>query len=347
MFSLKVPDPLEPEESGLAEIRPKTETLSTSVSMREVQIVMSVDLTDPLSRAQARKTVDSFGKNNISLAKSRMLDRRILALAQADSGSGKIAAELQRLALKARDLASSTKPRRRGLLGGLFGTAEKRPASISDMLREMDGIVSSLMGSAEVLRQNNVALDGYESDIMTENKQVIAEIQRAEDFHAALVAAIDDARVRGVDDEVLRFATSEVLFPLEQHRQYLQGLLAVNQQAAISLAILRETNYDLVGHIQQITFAARCSHDLAVTLRQGASRGTDARNAGGETAYGEEADAALSDPAFQSSLKELFRVLEAHEVWSRAAAKKTETAVVELRDLSAEVLDTPEPWVPS
>lgn len=341
MFSLKVPDPQEPEASGLAETKPKTEALSTSVDMREVQIVMSVDLTDPASRAQARKTVDSFGKNNISVAKSRMLDRRILALAQADSGSGKITAELQRLALKARDLASSTAPRRRGLFGGLFGTTEKRPASISDMLREMDRIVSSLMGSAEVLRQNNVALDGYESDIMTENKQVVAEIQRAEEFHSALATAIAEARAQGVDDEVLRFATSEVLFPLEMHRQYLQSLLAVNQQAAASLAILRETNYALIGHVQQITFAARCSHDLAVTLRQGATRGNGARNAGNEAAYGEEADAVLSDPAFQNSLKELFRVLEAHEVWHRAATKKTQAAVVELRDVSIEVLDAP------
>lgn len=346
MLDLRVPDIQEGgDKSGAVEARPAGELQPVGFGEQQAQIVLAVDLMDRASREKARRTVDAIGMGGVSIAKSRILDRQLLSLAQADAGSSRITKELQRLATKARELDLSTGRPRRGLLGRLFDAPTKGPEQVRATLEDLEGIVASLSGAAEVLRQNNIALNGFETDIARESRKLASAIERAEDFHSALVAGIDRARREGASPDTLRFATHEVLYPLEGERQNLQSLLAVNQQATISLTILRETNAMLIEHVRYITVATRHILDVAALLRQSSSarravgeRGRTGSGADGAT-YEVPGGSSLDMTALHESLDELFKALDAHDVWRGKAAAKKEEALTELMNLSGEVLE--------
>ena len=305
----------------------------------QVRDVMNVNPADPASRQMARRVVEALGRGGVSEARSRMLDRQVLALAQADPGSAKTWSELQRLASKAHELDAALPAPRKGLLGRLLPPARRSPEQAQTTIEEMDAAVSALTSSAEVLRQNDVALDGYEADLVEELQRVEGDVQRADELYAALTEAVRQARVDGTPEDVVRFVQREVLDVLEGQRLHLQELLAVDQQAAMALAFLRDNNTLLIGHVRQITLAAKQSLALARTLGRhapqvSAHEGSQALDAGGAAQ-----DTAEVVGALQESLDQLFSALEAHDAWRSEVAAQTQKAVVELRDLSAEVFE--------
>lgn len=293
---------------------------------------MAIDLADPKSRAMVRKTVEQFGPNGTTALKSKMLGKRFRQLAQADAGSAAAAEDMRRLMEVMRRLDPSYGKRGRpGLLRKLLNPTAKKLEQLSASREEIELILASLIGSAEVLRQNEVALDGFEADIRSEAMQIAEDVELADDYESALVSAIAKAKAEQDKPDVVRYVETEALYPLEQHRQYLQSLRAVNQQAAFSLSILRETNEALMHNIRLVTAAARHSLDVAAMLRrpQGARESAGGASAA-EVPYGLE--------TFQESLDDLSRALEAHEAWRVKALPSKDEALLKLRDLSA---DTP------
>ena len=290
----------------------------------QVRDVMNVNPADPASRQMARRVVEALGRGGVSEARSRMLDRQVLALAQADPGSAKTWSELQWLASKAHELDAALPAPRKGLLGRLLPPARRSPEQAQTTIEEMDAAVSALTSSAEVLRQNDVALDGYEADLVEELQRVEGDVQRADELYAALTEAVRQARVDGTPEDVVRFVQREVLDVLEGQRLHLQELLAVDQQAAMALAFLRDNNTLLIGHRTLGRHAPQVS----------ANEGSQALDAGGAAQ-----DTAEVVGALQESLDQLFSALEAHDAWRSEVAAQTQKAVVELRDLSAEVFE--------
>ena len=134
---------------------------------------------------------------------------------------------------------------------------------------------------------------------------------------ATLSASIRDAKLAAEKADVVSFAEREVLIPLEEHRQHLQSLRAVNQQMLFSLAMLRETNAALIQNIQQITLATRGI--LAATSLRTTPDGP-----------------ASEDLSLNDSLKELSRALDAHTAWRKENLAKRSEALQELQNLSSE-----------
>ena len=308
---------------------------------RRVEAVMSVDVANPASRARAREAVEELASKSAAAARSRMLGRRLMALAQADAGDGRVTKELQRLAAKARELDSSyARSRRRGLLGRFGRTPKSDASGMRVTMGELNDIVTTLSGSAEVLRQNDVAFDGFAADLRAEAQRIAQDEEQADQFHAALVAAMRRARVEGATPETLRFAETEVLSPLESHRQYLQSLKAINQQATLSLVILRETNDMLIGHVRLIAVAARNSLGIAATLQQpSAGQVGDTHRTGVMGGPSSQDGDPAGMEALHASLDELFRVLREHDAWRGTSDAKKEEAFLALSELSTEVFD--------
>ena len=125
------------------------------------------------------------------------------------------------------------------------------------------------------------------------------------------------AKLAAEKADVVSFAEREVLIPLEEHRQHLQSLRAVNQQMLFSLAMLRETNAALIQNIQQITLATRGI--LAATSLRTTPDGP-----------------ASEDLSLNDSLEELSRALDAHTAWRKENLAKRSEALQELQNLSSE-----------
>ena len=146
-----------------------------------------------------------------------------------------------------------------------------------------------------------------------------------------LKAAIDKAKREGADPAKVHFVENEVLFPLEHQRQYLQSLLAVNQQAALSLSILRETNVALINNVRIITLATKHSVGIAKTLRS--------FSAGGGASPVGTPSSTPGMAALEASIDDLFAAFERHDLWHAEVAAKTQEAVGELQDLTEKVFD--------
>ncbi|MBQ9005091.1 MAG: toxic anion resistance protein [Atopobiaceae bacterium] len=295
---------------------------------RLARTVMEVDLADQASRMRARRTVDQFGEGGTSATRSRMLGKQLRSLAWADASSSKAMADMQRLASKVRQLGISRDRARPGLVRRLLGLPDKKKfESLSASREEIEGLVASLSGSAEVLRQNSVALDGFESDIRDEREQITKDIALADAFESALVDAVGRAKADQRMSDVVRFVENEVLYHLEQQRSALQTLNAVNQQAAMSLSILRETNDALVQNMQLVTVATRHALDVAALLQR-------SREVHGEGKGATDDDASADTGALQDSLNELMRALDRHEAWRTGSAARRENAFHELQSIS-------------
>ncbi len=283
---------------------------------RLVKAVMDVNLADPVSRARARQAAESLASDHVTEAKSRMLARRFRALVEADAGGAQIAEDLERLAARLRQLDPHY-PGKGGALRRLFKRKEDRAQRFVAAREDFKTITDSLSRSSAVLRQNSVALEAFEVDAAEEARHVAASIERADALSATLSASIRDAKLAAEKADVVSFAEREVLIPLEEHRQHLQSLRAVNQQMLFSLAMLRETNAALIQNIQQITLATRgilAAASLRVTPDGPASE-----------------DLSLND-----SLEELSRALDAHTAWRKENLAKRSQALRELQNLSSE-----------
>lgn len=326
---------------------PDDSKASTPASELRACDVLSVDLTDPASRARVRRVVESLGETKLSAARSRLLDQRIRSLVLAESGNSRITDNLDALATKVRRLdPAHLGTRRPGLLARMFGQSPDGGTERLVAARaEIDAIVDSLVRSAEALRQGDVALEHFERDILAESRQVMADIELADDFEQSLLSALERAKADGLPPATIRFIESDLLYSLEQRRHYLQGLLAVNQQAAISLAILKDTNTTLVENILRITQATVHALDLAVTLQlslveQRAARvyaRMGRRRSPASGAVTQDAAADLAD--LEMSFDRLFRVLEENDLWRRTLVSKTERSLADLQDLSQKMLE--------
>ena len=283
---------------------------------RLVKAVMDVNLADPVSRARARQAAESLASDHVTEAKSRMLARRFRALVEADAGGAQIADDLERLAARLRQLDPHYTGKS-GALRRLFKRKEDRAQRFVAAREDFKTITDSLSRSSAVLRQNSVALEAFEVDAAAEARQVAASIERADALSATLSASIRDAKLAAEKADVIGFAEREVLIPLEEHRQHLQSLRAVNQQMLFSLAMLRETNAALIQNIQQITLATRGI--LAATSLRTTPDGP-----------------ASEDLSLNDSLEELSRALDAHTAWRKENLAKRSEALQELQNLSSE-----------
>lgn len=283
---------------------------------RLVKAVMDVNLADPVSRARARQAAASLASDHVTEAKSRMLARRFRALVEADAGGAQIAEDLERLAARLRQLDPHYTGKS-GALRRLFKRKEDRAQRFVAAREDFKTITDSLSRSSAVLRQNSVALEAFEVDAAAEARQVAASIERADALSATLSASIRDAKLAAEKADVVSFAEREVLIPLEEHRQHLLSLRAVNQQMLFSLAMLRETNAALIQNIQQITLATRGI--LAATSLRTTPDGP-----------------ASEDLSLNDSLEELSRALDAHTAWRKENLAKRSEALQELQNLSSE-----------
>jgi uncharacterized protein YaaN involved in tellurite resistance len=283
---------------------------------RLVKAVMDVNLADPVSRARARQAAESLASDHVTEAKSRMLARRFRALVEADAGGAQIAEDLERLAARLRQLDPHYTGKS-GALRRLFKRKEDRTQRFVAAREDFKTITDSLSRSSAVLRQNSVALEAFEVDAAAEARQVAANIERADALSATLSASISDAKLAAEKADVIGFAEREVLIPLEEHRQHLLSLRAVNQQMLFSLAMLRETNAALIQNIQQITLATRGI--LAATSLRTTPDGP-----------------ASEDLSLNDSLEELSRALDAHTAWRKENLAKRSEALQELQNLSSE-----------
>ena len=112
-------------------------------------------------------------------------------------------------------------------------------------------IIKSLDQSKSVLKNDNITLLSEESSLRETTKNLMIDIELGKQMDASIEAQIEEARIKGVEQEKIDIVTEEILFPLRQRVMDMQQMIVINQQGIISLNVVRRNNKELIRGINR------------------------------------------------------------------------------------------------
>ena len=359
-FALIVPDP--DEISGEVEaklaVSDAQHQATGSVADQQADAIMSIDLSDLQSREQARRAIEQLGAGTtaLSASQSRMTATSLQALAEQGTNGSEIASSLSDLAIRMRRLdPSHIDFARKGLLSRLHDPVERYFEQFRSARAEIETVMVSLKHGRDTLAADNVELERQEVTLVKDSQQLAKELDMANQLEDALTAAIERAEAEGVDPERVRFVRQEILFPLEQKRQDLQTLLAVNQQGIVAMSVLRENNRALMTNIDrtsQISLRAldtgvmiqRALHDQQAQMEkvkmvgevtESIIRGNaEALRTQGAEIQRQSSEAMIDPSVIKESFEMVFAALEEGDAYREAAIPRMQATIAELQDIT-------------
>ena len=272
-FSLIVPDVDEVTEEVEAKlaVSERQKEATGSAMERQAKAIMDIDLSDATSREKARQAIDQLGSGTtaLSASQSRMTSSSIRSLAEEGAGSKEIANSLSDLAIRMRKLdPSKVDFARKGLMSKLHDPVERYFEQFKSARSEIETVMVSLKHGRDTLAADNVELERQEVSLVKDSQTLAKELDMANQLEEALTDAIERAEEEGVDPEKVRFVRQEILFPLEQKRQDLQTLLAVNQQGIVAMSVLRDNNRQLMTSIDRTSQISLRALDTGVMIQR-------------------------------------------------------------------------------
>jgi len=359
-FSLMVPDvdQLTQEVEAKLEVSDAQKDANASAMERQADAIMNIDLTDIESRDKARQAIEQLGAGTtaLSASQSRMTATSLRSLAEEGAGGKEIASSLSDLAIRMRKLdPSKVDFARKGLLSKLHDPVERYFEQFKSARTEIEAVMVSLKHGRDTLASDNVELERQEVTLLKDSQTLAKELDVANQLEVALTDAIDRAETEGVDPEKVRFVRQEILFPLEQKRQDLQTLLAVNQQGIVAMSVLRENNRALMTNIDrtsQISLRAldtgvmiqRALHDQQAQMEkvkmvgevtESIIRGNaEALHTQGAEIQRQSSEAMIDPEVIKESFEQVFAALEEGDAYRDAAIPRMQATIAELQSIT-------------
>ena len=359
-FALNVPDVdavTEEVEAKLA-VSERQKEATGSAMENQADAIMSIDLGDLKSREQARQAIEQLGAgtSSLSASKSRMTATSLAQLAEQESEGSDIAGSLSELAIRMRKLdPSNVDFARKGLLSKLHDPVERYFEQFKSARGEIESVMTSLKRGRDTLASDNIELERQEVALVSDSQSIAKELDMANQLEQALTAAIEKAEAEGEDPERIRFVRQEILFPLEQKRQDLSTLLAVNQQGIVAMSVLRENNRALMTNIDrtsQISLRAldtgvmiqRALHDQQAQMEkvkmvgevtESIIRGNaEALRTQGAEIQRQSTEAMIDPAVIKESFEQVFAALEEGDAYREAAIPRMQATIAELQALT-------------
>ena len=359
-FALVVPDVdavVEEVEEKLA-VSDRQKEATGNAMEQQADALMSIDLSDMQSRDKARQAIEQLGAGTtaLSASQSRMTASSIKSIAEEGAGGKEIATNLSDLAIRMRKLdPSKIDFARKGLLSKFHDPVEKYFEQFKSAREEIESVMVSLKRGRDTLAADNVELERQEVSLVKDSQTLAKELDMANQLEVALNDAIDRAEGEGVDPEKVRFVRQEILFPLEQKRQDLQTLLAVNQQGIVAMSVLRENNRALMTNIDrtsQISLRAldtgvmiqRALHDQQAQMEkvkmvgevtESIIRGNaEALRTQGAEIQRQSTEAMIDPAVIKESFEQVFAALEEGDAYREAAIPRMQATIAELQALT-------------
>ena len=278
------------------------------------------------------------------------------SLAEEGAGGKEIASNLSDLAIRMRKLdPSKVDFARRGILSKFHDPVERYFEQFKSARTEIEAVMVSLKHGRDTLASDNVELERQEVTLLKDSQTLAKELDVANQLEVALTDAIERAEAEGVDPEKVRFVRQEILFPLEQKRQDLQTLLAVNQQGIVAMSVLRENNRALMTNIDrtsQISLRAldtgvmiqRALHDQQAQMEkvkmvgevtESIIRGNaEALHTQGAEIQRQSSEAMIDPEVIKESFEQVFAALEEGDAYRDAAIPRMQATIAELQSIT-------------
>ena len=238
----------------------KCEALTTAAD-EQVKAIMDIDLSNIKERTDIIKTIETFGQDAVvaSQRKNDFLAKRIATFKNDSDETSTVATNLTELSVQMKELDPSGIDFSKGVKSRILNPVRKYFTKYEKADTVIEGILTVISNGEKTLKNDNQTLL-IEQQAMEENTAKLNEyIELGNQFDGALTAAIEQAKLDGVDDSKIAFYESEVLFPLRQRIMDMGTLAVVNYQGIGAIDVIRKNNLELIRGVdraKQVSVAA-------------------------------------------------------------------------------------------
>lgn len=270
-FTLDIPNTEEIQKEVEKVLAPtsKEQEVIKGTAIGNAEAVFQVDLNSLAERKEMVGTIENFGMDTMvqSRKKNELLQVRIGDLSKMGGENGQVVNGLVELQQQMKDLdPSAIDFTKSGVIGKLFNPIRNYFGKFQKADAAIDDIIVSLEKGKNILKRDNTTLEieqaGMRELTLTLNKNIEMGLQMDE----SLSAAVERAKLEGMDIDKIKFAEEEVLYPLRQRLMDFQQLLAVNQQGIIAMEILRRNNKELIRAVERAQNVTVSALRVAVTV---------------------------------------------------------------------------------
>ena len=216
--------------------------------------IMALDLAKLEKKREVLKAIDDFALDVLqnSARKNSLMQTTIGNLSKAGEEGSTVSNSLADLHREIKGLDPAfldfTKD---GFLDKIFNPMRR----YFEKYTKADGVIKDILLSLdrgkETLKNDNTTLDLEEDALRELTQKLNMELALGMALDEELAGRIEQARAEGEDEEKIRFATEEVLFPLRQRVMDMQQMLVVNHQGIIALEVVKRNNKELIRGVDR------------------------------------------------------------------------------------------------
>lgn len=270
-FTMEIPSTEKLRSVIAEEVKPEPEEVTKlkELARSNVSSILELDLESLEKRKAVLQSIDSFGMGTMrsSSDKNALLQVSVGNLSKTGDEGGQVAKGLTELHMQLKDLdPSAVDFAKSGLLGKFFNPLRQYFAKYQKADAVISDIIVSLDKGKTVLRNDNTTLEIEQQTLRELTKRLQKEIQLGLLMDQEIETQIEAAKVRGEDEDKVRFITEEVLFPLRQRVMDLQQMLVVNQQGIMAIEVVIRNNKELIRGVDRARNVTVSALKISVTV---------------------------------------------------------------------------------
>jgi len=239
-----------------AEIKPAdTEILVIQKQAQQnTNEIMALDLEKMAEKRMILKSIDEFAMDTLqnSARKNSLLQTTVGKLSKGGEDGSVVSNSLADLHREIKDLdPSSLDFAKEGVLGKLFNPIRRYFEKYNKADNVIKDIIVSLDKGKATLKNDNTTLDIEEDNLREMTKKLNMELALGLAMDEQIAEQIERAKIKGEDEEKIRFVTEEILFPLRQRIMDMQQMVVVNHQGIVAMEVIKRNNKELIRGVDR------------------------------------------------------------------------------------------------
>ena len=217
--------------------------------------IFETDLDDVNKRESIVNSIENFGVDSINKSSDKnntLLKTQLKNYKQGGSESDNVSEKLLELNQQVRELdPSKVDWANSGIMSKFVNPVKKYFDKYGTAETVIANIIKSLDQSKRVLSNDNVTLLSEEANLREVTKKLMTEIELGKQMDASIEAQIEEAKIKGIEQQKIDIVSEEILFPLRQRIMDMQQMIVINQQGIVSLNVVRRNNKELIRGIER------------------------------------------------------------------------------------------------
>lgn len=217
--------------------------------------IFETDLNDVEEREAILKSIENFGVDSMNKSSDKnnsLLNAQLKNYTKGGNESENVSEKLIELNRQVRDLdPSNVDWTNSGIMSKFFDPVKKYFDKYESAETVIANILKSLDQSKKALNNDNVTLLAEESNLREVTKNLMINIELGKQMDESIEAQIQEAKLKGIEQEKIDIVTEEILFPLRQRIMDMQQMIVINQQGIVSLNVVRRNNSELIRGINR------------------------------------------------------------------------------------------------